>query len=235
MDENTISIENEEARHCAVVLRLKTGNTVGVLNKNGWICIAELSSINKKQCSGKIIEIKNYSPPKIKLHLIVSPPKNNARLECLVEKAVELQVWSVLFVKSKRCIRRNINLDRLKQIADAAAKQSAHPFPVHLQEYPSIHDILNTVEQKKAISFLLHCEPSLEKIKFNSEFLYEIQEQSFANIYTFIGPEGDWTKEEINTIQSKLKKVYEIDLGDTRLRTETAAILIAAAGKIINF
>lgn len=232
---HTAIIKDEEAHHCAIVLRLKPKEQIGILTQTGNIYIAELLSIHKKQCTAKIISVKKYSESKIKLHLVISPPKNNERLEWIVEKSAELQVHSILFVKSERCIRKSLNINRLQQIAYAAIKQSANPFSIQLSEYKNLNELLNSIISLNSKYLLLHCENTSQKIILNTTFIQKLQHSNISNIYAFIGPEGDWTIKEIETIKTLLKdNVYEITLGESRLRTETAAISIASMSILLR-
>lgn len=233
-DSHQVILVEEEAHHCAVVLRLKEGEQIGVLNKKGTVYIAELVSIHKKQCIGKIISENEVLPPKIKFHLVVSPPKNNERLEWLVEKAVELQVESFHFVFSDRCIRKQLNLDRMIKIRDAAMKQSINPYSAEIYSYNNLKTLINMLSNDANTEyFLLHCLENKEKQLLRPELLLQIEKSHIQNVYAFIGPEGDWTIDEIQMIKENLKNVREIDLGKIRLRTETAAIYLASVMKLL--
>lgn len=226
---NLTIIENEEAHHCATVLRLKEGDIIGILTlekDNNPIVIykAELIRVHKKECQAIIKDSRIFEPPSVKIHLIISPPKSNERLEWLVEKAVELQAFSLLFVKSKRCIRSTLNIDRLKKIALAASKQAANPLCPEVKFFTHLQDLSRETLKPTALYLLLHCKESDRKIKINTNFLEQIKEKKYPDIYVFVGPEGDWTVEEINFVLNKFSDTLEINLGDTRLRTETAAI-----------
>lgn len=234
---NTVIIENEEAHHCAKVLRLKEGNIIGILphqntaSEKSAIYIAELTSINKKQCQASIKEIRKVETPSPRTHLIISPPKNNERIEWLVEKSVELQAYSLLFVKSERCIRKTLNLERLKKIILSAAKQCGNPLLPKIELFDNLKNLIRQISINNGFYILLHCEKSVHKIKLSANFLYQIK-QEYSDIYVFIGPEGDWTSNEINTMLSSLKKISEIDMGNIRLRSETAAISILSVLRI---
>lgn len=236
IEENIILIENEEAHHCAIVLRLKEKDVIGVLiPDDGCIYTAQLIYVHKKICKAQIIEKKQALCPEVKFHLILSPPKNNERLEWLIEKCTELQVASVSFIFSKRCIRKTINIQRLIDISKSAAKQSANPYLPIFDEFSSVSKFLAHKKfDNDNICWLLHCLPSDSKIKFNLSILEEIKQKKAKEIYYFIGPEGDWTIDEIEIIKKDCVNLKEIDLGSTRLRTETAAIMIASLTKLFN-
>lgn len=229
-----VTLKDEEAHHCAVVLRLKAGDIAGILiPEKNQICTVELIDVHKKICTARILESRQITPPQIKTHLIISPPKNNERLEWLVEKCVELQVYSIHFVKSERCIRKNINLERLKSIAQAAAKQSINPILLKIDYSNSINELIKSVNAHQGIHFLMHCYPA-EKKNLSTSFLKGIYEKGCSDVFAYIGPEGDWTEKEIEFFRNSFSNTYEISLGETRLRTETAAIKIAACMDIMN-
>ncbi len=235
--ENLVRLEGEEAHHCAVVLRLKAGEKIGVLDVSGKIYLAELISVHKKECLGKITSIKEYPPPKTKLHLVISPPKNNERLEWLIEKSVELQVWSLQFALSDRCIRKGLNLERLTKIRNTAAKQSGNPYLPLLFEYKSLNQFIEALptssfHSNSNLHLVLHCY-EYNKINFDLTLLQQIK-NLYSNVYAYIGPEGDWTIKEIEIIKQKLTPVLDVHLGDIRLRIETAAINVAALIKCVN-
>jgi 16S rRNA (uracil1498-N3)-methyltransferase len=246
LEEKLVYLDKEESHHCAVVLRLKEGEKIGVLQTSNEyaIYIAELLSISKNECVGKIIEKKIFLSPKINTHLIISPPKNNERLEWLVEKCVELQAHSLIFIKSERCIRKSINLDRLSKLSISAAKQSANPILVQLEFFQSFSNLIHHLsEYSNKHHLLAHCEKSENKISITPDYLIQLQNKKIKDVFIWIGPEGDWTHEEIQIIKGiptmdlfdkKEITVDEINLGSTRLRTETAAIYVLSLMKSIS-
>lgn len=230
--ENTIWLENEEAHHCANVLRLKIGDSIGVLHPDGKIIQAELTSIHKKQCVAKITSITQMLAPYPRIHLIVSPPKNNERLEWLVEKSVELHITSLYFILSERCLRKSVNTERLHHICRAAAKQSGNPFLPSITCFQKIQDISSHISS--SVCLLMHCVSSTQKQPLNLEFLMQLHKNKITDIYACVGPEGDWTEKEIDQIKTWSEHTIEIDLGVLRLRTETAAIYVASVLKILR-
>ena len=227
-------LRRDEWHHCVNVLRLKEGDEVGVLTHQGEKGIARLLKVHKNECVAEIVQIESVLLPDPKIHIVVSPPKNSERLEWMVEKLSELQVSSILFVKSDRCVRKQINIKRLEQIVFSSCKQSINPHPPVLYEPKNLSNLIQEVVQNKnSLFLLLHCYSSESKKKLNTEFLQNIQKNKYARIYSFIGPEGDWTEYERVEILNQLNPCIEIDLGTSRLRTETAAIHIAAVLRIL--
>lgn len=222
-------LRRDEWHHCVNVLRLKEGDEIGFLTQQGDKGIARLLKVHKNECVAEIVQIESVLLPYPKIHIVVSPPKNSERLEWMVEKLSELQVCSILFVKSDRCIRKQINIKRLEQIVFSSCKQSINPHPPLLHDYKKLSDVFQELSHKEwSLFLLLHCIPSGRKKKLNPEFLWDIQKNNYSDIYSFIGPEGDWTEYEKVEILNQLNPCIEIDLGANRLRTETAAIHIAA-------
>lgn len=235
-EKNIALLENDEAHHCAVVLRMNVGDTIGILyptENEGKIFKARLVNVHKKQCVAEIIEQLPFPSPIFNVHLVISPPKNNERLEWIVEKSVELQVSSLLFVKSGRCIRKTLNIERLKNISLSAAKQSANPVLLKIEEVRSLGSIKNFIYTENNVYLLLHCYPT-SKINLSLDFIAQVQNENKRNIYVFIGPEGDWTEEEVDWMKQNFHPLFEIDLGKTRLRTETAVIQMASVLRILN-
>lgn len=205
----------EESWHCTKVLRYKTGDEIGLIDGNGNFYEGQLSTVNEKKCVANITfgpRIQNKHP--YHLHLAIAPTKNIDRMEWLVEKAVEIGVDEITFMRCKNSERTVIKEDRLIKIAESAVKQS-------LQAYiPKIHGLTNfadVINSSADLKFIAHCEEPIKKHLKDFELL---NRKSLA----LIGPEGDFTVEEI--AQAKTVGFSEISLGENRLRTETAGLYV---------
>ena len=205
----------EESWHCTKVLRYKTGDEIGLIDGNGNFYEGQLSTVNEKKCVANITfgpRIQNKHP--YHLHLAIAPTKNIDRMEWLVEKAVEIGVDEITFMRCKNSERTVIKEDRLNKIAESAVKQS-------LQAYiPKIHGLTNfadVINSSADLKFIAHCEEPIKKHLKDFELL---NRKSLA----LIGPEGDFTVEEI--AQAKTVGFSEISLGENRLRTETAGLYV---------
>lgn len=212
------SIEGEEVKHISKVLRKSVGDTIQVTDGKGKGYHASIVGFDKNQINCQLgEEIINDLELSIRVHLAVSPTKNNDRYEWLVEKAVELGVTEITPLIGKHSERRKINLDRLQKIAISAMKQSGRFF------LPIIHDV---VEFKKFEStsdqiYFAHCREGEKRIFSDLNFSKDIT--------ILIGPEGDFSNEEIEECNNK--NYIPIELGNTRLRTETAALYALAIVK----
>ena len=220
---NSTTLLNEyESRHCAQVLRLKAGNLIYITNGNGSLFTAELLDVNHKKCSIAIIHEELFVKPKnFSLHMAIAPTKNMDRMEWFVEKGVELGIDEITPIICARSERREIKIDRLKKVAISAMKQSLKYFLPILNEPRSFQHFikLNNTNQK----FLCYGEAK------SNQHLNAFDTNNTHNTI-LIGPEGDFTTEEIKNALDK--GFLPINLGQSRLRTETAAI---HAVSIINF
>lgn len=205
----------EESWHCTKVLRFKTGDEIGLIDGKGNFYEGQLSVVNEKKCVANITfgpRIQNKHP--YYLHLAIAPTKNIDRMEWLVEKAVEIGVDEITFVRSKNSERTVIKEDRLIKIAESAVKQSLQAFIPKINPLTNFADILKTKADNK---FIAHCEKETKKHLKN----FDLKNKTSL---VLIGPEGDFSVEEIS--QAKEAGFSEISLGENRLRTETAGLYV---------
>ncbi len=205
----------EESWHCTKVLRFKAGDEIGLIDGKGNFYEGQLSVVNEKKCVANI----TFGPrTQIKhpyyLHLAIAPTKNIDRMEWLVEKAVEIGVDEITFMRCKNSERTVIKEDRLLKIAESAVKQSLQAYIPKINPLINFADILKI---KSELKFIAHCEdPHTKHLKSS-----DLKNKSSL---VLIGPEGDFSSEEIS--QAKTAGFSEISLGENRLRTETAGIYV---------
>ncbi|HWY10880.1 MAG TPA: 16S rRNA (uracil(1498)-N(3))-methyltransferase [Bacteroidia bacterium] len=205
----------EESWHCTKVLRFKTGDEIGVIDGKGNFYEAQLSTVNEKKCLANITNgprVQNKHP--YYLHLAIAPTKNIDRMEWLVEKAVEIGVDEITFIRCKNSERTVIKEDRLIKITESAVKQSLQAFIPKINPLTNFIDILKINSDLK---FIAYCE---EETKKHLKTFDLKNKRSLV----LIGPEGDFSSEEI--ILAKQNNFSEISLGENRLRTETAGIYV---------
>ncbi|RAU83271.1 16S rRNA (uracil(1498)-N(3))-methyltransferase [Pontibacter arcticus] len=209
------TLPEEESKHCTRVLRLQQGDTVYLTDGKGGLYTAIIQNAHQKKCQLQIIDKQlEYGKLPFALHIAVAPTKNIDRIEWFVEKAVEIGVSEITFLLCEHSERRQLRLDRLEKIAVSAMKQSQKGF------MPLLNDLMpvNRFIQKAAPNntFIAHLEDDATKgIK---EYYKYGQPHCIM-----IGPEGDFSEHEI-------KAAYEtgirpVTLGQSRLRTETAALV----------
>lgn len=205
----------EESWHCTKVLRFKTGDEIGLIDGKGNFYEGQLSIVNEKKCVANITfgpRVQNKHP--YYLHLAIAPTKNIDRMEWLVEKAVEIGVDEITFVRCKNSERTVIKEDRLIKIAESAVKQSLQAFIPKINPLVNFTDILKTKADHK---FIAHCEENTMK------HLKSFDLKNKTSL-VLIGPEGDFSIEEIAL--AKTSGFTEISLGENRLRTETAGMYV---------
>jgi len=216
IQENIAILTEEESHHAQKVLRLNIDDSVEVTNGFGQMIRGKIQKLGKKM----EIFIEEYLPqnyiPKQNLHIAIAPTKNIDRIEFFIEKATELGVTEISFVISKNSERKIINEDKIKKQLISASKQSLRSmFPV-FNSLIKLDDFLKKHDSKSI--FVAHCDAHFER-----ENLDKIQLQ---NPIILIGPEGDFSKEEIQKMIDL--QIKSVTLGNQRLRTETAGIFVAS-------
>lgn len=205
-------LEGQEAQHCSRVLRKEIGDELFVTNGKGMLYKTTIASIDKEAVCCDILE-SNQKAQEEQLILAVVPTKNRDRLEWMVEKLVEMGVKQIILLKSQHAERSKINMERLQKKAVSAMKQSLR---LHLPSITSLNfqEVLElSIEQK----FIAHCHAHMDRQAWTAQ-----QTESIL----LIGPEGDFSEEEVE--QAISKGYSAIELGEARLRTETAALQACA-------
>ena len=213
-------IENEEielseldSKHAIRVLRLKEGDDITIMDGKGILAEGVIIDENVKKTKVKVNKADFYDPP-LKLILAFSPTKSNDRNEWIVEKGTELGMTDCYPIFTHHSERRKWNTDRMQKIAVSAVKQSGNPWLPQLHEAQTFDDFITTIEFK-GVKMMAHCGEG-EKKRI-SELANPLKNQ-----LVLIGPEGDFSMEEIEkAIQHNFQFV---NLGDLTLRTETACI-----------
>ncbi|MDT0554785.1 16S rRNA (uracil(1498)-N(3))-methyltransferase [Patiriisocius hiemis] len=209
-----IIFDKDESRHIAKVLRTKIGNTLHITNGKGLLFEAQLESENPKKCIARIQSVSKEAPLPYYLHLAVAPTKLNDRYEWFLEKATEIGVSEITPIICDHSERKVIKHDRYQKIVVGAMKQSLKMYLPKLNQATSYKEFIN--QENKEIKLIAHCEES-KKVSLKSF------SEKLKNTTILIGPEGDFSTTEI---ELAIKNEYKsISLGDTRLRTETAAIV----------
>jgi len=219
-----IIFPKDESKHIAKVLRKKEGDILNITNGNGLLFQAEIIKADVKQCLATIISVEKQPPPPYYLHMIVAPTKMNDRFEWFLEKAMEIGVHEITPIICDHSERKVVKLNRFERVLQSAMKQSLHYQMPKLNQPVSFSDFI--AEETEGSKFIAHCEEEVEKEYLQNKITVGDQ----TNI--LIGPEGDFSKEEI---AKALKNGWNaVSLGDSRLRTETAAIVACHTVALTN-
>jgi len=211
----TYQLSEEESKHAVKVLRLEAGDEVCMVDGIGGLYFGIIDDPDQKKCVIRVIEkIEQYNRRSYHLHIAIAPTKNMERLEWFIEKATEIGIDEITPLLCNRSERKSINIDRLEKIILSAMKQSVKAYKPKLNELTRYTDFINSRLFEGA--FIAHCE-EVPKPSLKSKM------GAFQKFTILIGPEGDFSLEEIEL--AKNKGFQEIHLGKSRLRTETAGIV----------
>ncbi|MBF2708437.1 16S rRNA (uracil(1498)-N(3))-methyltransferase [Flavobacterium soyangense] len=225
IDETTESFffDKDESKHIIKVLRKKDTDILFVTNGIGLLFKTEITLASDNKCTVKILSFEKAEPSKFHLHLAVAPTKMNDRFEWFLEKATEIGIQEITPIFCDRSERKVVNNDRFDKIILTAMKQSNVLFLPKLNEATTFKEFLK--RKNEGLQLIAHCEESDKKS------LKSVLKPN-ENITLLIGPEGDFSEKEIAlAIENNYAPV---SLGNTRLRTETAAIVACHSVVFLN-
>ncbi len=209
------TLNEETSKHIIQVLRMKQGEQLQLTDGKGKIVTAEIVAENKKATEVKVIATSYIPPCKSNITIAISLIKNNNRFEWFLEKATEIGVSEIIPLLCERTEKQSFRYDRMKNILASAMLQSQQAWlPILHQPTKFLEVIKSSGHNNK---FIAHC---IEEDKKKLQILTRNKTSIIL-----IGPEGDFTLEEIEV--AKQNNYIPVTLGDTRLRTETAAMVAA--------
>jgi 16S rRNA (uracil1498-N3)-methyltransferase len=221
---DTFTFDREESKHIVKVLRKQEGDILHVTNGLGIIFTVEIVIGMDTKCQVKIISEEKQKPLNYQLHLAVAPTKMNDRYEWFLEKATEIGVTSITPIICERSEKKFIKSERFEKIIQSAAKQSLQSYFPILNEAVSLKEFIKS-NSKEGTLLIAHCEETDRKS------LKEMVKKN-EKITLLIGPEGDFSD---NEIKFALENGFiPVTLGETRLRTETAAIVGCHSVAFVN-
>lgn len=218
------TLDETESKHCIRILRLIANDTIQLIDGKGGFYTAKITDPNPKKCSIEIIESKKeFGKRNHYLHLAIAPTKNMDRFEWFIEKATEIGIDEITPLLCDHSERKIIKIDRIEKIAVSAIKQSLKAYLPKINELTNIKDLV--VNNFNGLKFIAHCED-------NHKNLLKTAYTKGKNAIIFIGPEGDFSPEEIQL--ARTNHFIEVSLGESRLRTETAGIVACHTINLIN-
>jgi len=222
-DSQSFSFDKEESKHIIKVLRKRDNDVLYVTNGLGFLFKTEITLASDTKCTVKIVSVEQAVSPKYKLHLAVAPTKMNDRYEWFLEKVTELGIAEITPIICDHSEKKQIKTDRLDKIVLSAMKQSNQYFLPKLNEAIAFKDFIKT--KNEGLQLIAHCEETDKKS------LKDILKPNL-DVTILIGPEGDFSEKEIKLA---LENNYiPVTLGNTRLRTETAAIVACHSVVFVN-
>jgi len=208
-------LNEEESKHCIKVLRLSAGALVYLIDGKGGRYKAHITGETKRNVRLKVVEFHQDQQRQHHLHIAVAPTKNIDRIEWFLEKATEIGIEEITPLICDRSERKTVKEDRLQKIITSAVKQSLQAYHPILRPQTDFKDFIKQ-DHGNAVRMVAYC---LE----NEEKQYISQLAASKQKYTIlIGPEGDFTPQEIKLALDH--NFAPLSLGNTRLRTETAAL-----------
>jgi len=194
-----------------------------VTNGSGYLFETEITLASDSKCTVRVISFEKKPAPKFHLHLAVAPTKMNDRYEWFLEKATEIGISEITPIICDRSERKVIKNDRFDKIILTAMKQSNELYLPKLNEAITFKEFLK--RKNEGLQLIAHCEET------NKKTLKSVLKPN-ESVTLLIGPEGDFTEKEIALALEN--KYAAVSLGNTRLRTETAAIVACHSVVFVN-
>jgi 16S rRNA (uracil1498-N3)-methyltransferase len=222
---DSYTLDEKESRHSVRVLRMKKGAIVRLIDGKGNLYVGEIADPDPGKCAIKINSvINNYEERIYRLHIAISPLKNPDRFEWFIEKSVEIGIDEITPLICMHSEKTGIKAERIKNLIISAMKQSLKAKITLLNNPCVFNDFINTDHFGNLI--IAHCNEKLARSKISEVY------SRGNDAVILIGPEGDFSEEEINFATNRGYK--SVHLGNSRLRTETAGIAACHSVYFIN-
>lgn len=219
-----VILSETESKHAIRVLRLSVNSEVQLIDGEGGFYEAVISDAHPKKCKLLITNsIQNFDKRNFKLHIAIAPTKNIDRYEWFLEKCTEIGIDEITPLISEHSERKVIKPERLNKILISAMKQSLKATLPKLNPIVNFNDFINTSNYQN--NYIAHCYDG-EKIHLKNTI------KKGDDILVLIGPEGDFSLEEIKL--AKQNGFLEVSLGTARLRTETAGVVACHIANLNN-
>jgi 16S rRNA (uracil1498-N3)-methyltransferase len=221
-----VRLNQDESGHCIKVLRHKCGDEISVIDGCGTLYKCRITSDSHKGVEAIVLESQNdWGGHPYNLHLAVCPTKNNDRYEWFAEKACEIGFDTLSPIIGDHSERRILKTPRVEKILVSAAKQSLKAAVPVVNEPVSVKEFIKSEAEAEGLKMIAYC---FEDERVPRRSIREVLEGYDGNqITVMIGPEGDFSKEEAE--MALAAGFIPVHLGQSRLRTETAALTAVAA------
>ena len=221
------TLSEEESAHCVRVLRYSVGDEILITDGKGTTYTARITNPHPKHCDFEILSReKQEKHHAFHLHIAIAPTKNIERMEWAIEKCVEIGVDEITPLLCRFSERKQLRTDRLEKIILSAAKQSLTPYLPVLHELTPYDEFIQCQKSIDGLQkFIAHC------YKEDKRVLKDEIEQG-RDVLVLIGPEGDFSEQEVK--DALAAGFVPVSLGNSRLRTETAAVVACHTAVLMN-
>lgn len=214
-----VSLDEDTSKHIVQVLRMQNGERLQLTDGKGNLYTTSITDAHKKHCTVSIEHSEIQQRVTGNVSIAISPVKNNSRFEWFLEKATEIGVSAIIPLLCHRTEKQHFRLDRMKTILISAMLQSQQAWLPILHEPVKYRSFIAGATQAK--KYIAHCIDNDTKVLLTGQPISQP-----AGHLICIGPEGDFTPEEID--MALANDFIPVSLGETRLRTETAGMVAAA-------
>ncbi len=213
-----LELDTDTSHHIAQVLRMRSDMPLHLTDGAGTLIQATLQVVSKKSCTVRVEGRTHHERGGRTVSIAIAPVKNNSRFEWFLEKATELGVSHIIPILTERTEKQRLRIDRLRQLAVAAMLQSQQVWLPQIEEPVAFDQLIGHWKNQPLQRLIAHCQNQVKN---------EIAQCSLTDaVGMLIGPEGDFTDNEI--AQALAADFTPVQLGNTRLRTETAGVVAAA-------
>lgn len=214
-------LDEASSKHIVQVLRMQVGEQLQLTDGKGTLVTAAIVDDNRKKCRVAILKSEHTLPVEYGVTICISPVKNNSRFEWFLEKATEIGVTKIVPIVCERTEKQHVKWERMQAILISAMLQSHQAWlPMLSEPIKFAKFVKQENDTENLLKMIAHCEDSNNKQQVQTNSMHA------TNRLILIGPEGDFTKAEIELAQEN--SYVPVSLGNTRLRTETAGIVAAA-------
>lgn len=211
-----IVLDEETSKHIVQVLRMKEGERLNLTDGKGNLISCEIKDAHKKHCVVRIEGTRYKGQGTRKISIAISLLKNANRFEWFLEKTTEIGISEIIPLICERTEKEKFRWERMHSICTSAMLQSQQCWLPMLHEPIEFENlIINKFENYQKL--IAHCDDG------NKQSISQFPNSQIQNFLILIGPEGDFTKEEIDLAQQN--NFIPVSLGETRLRSETAGVV----------
>lgn len=224
VSEGTAHFSREESGHCLRVLRMRRGENISFTDGKGNLYQGVITGDDASAMTASVTSVRHEAGHEYRLHIAISPVKNDDRLEWFIEKAVETGIDEITPMICSRTEKKRIRKDRLDGLILSAMKQSVRSYLPQLNEPLSFREFIAGERTGKRL--IACCDAGIERIMINTAF------SPGEEVTVLIGPEGDFTPEEVSLAMQH--GFIPVHMGPNRLRTETAGVVACCSVYLAN-